>query len=244
MAAEYDNIAEQYTEKDENRRAKKYSFIPTLFKLLGDVKDKSVLDLACGSGYFTRLIKEKGASEVIGVDISKEMIKLAGEKEKIKPLGIKYFVYDVLKLPKLGEFDFVAGTLLLHYSKTKKEILKMCQNIYKNLGLRGKFTALNNNPDNLVSKHKEYDCIVTAKEPLKEGDALTITLFLNGKETCSFINYYWKKETYEEAFKKVGFKNIRWQEMIVSEEGIKKFGKKFWENYSEKTHIIGISCEK
>ncbi len=241
---EYDKIAEKYSKKDEDRRAKKYSLTPTFFKLLGNLKGKTVLDLACGSGYFTRLIKEKGASEVIGVDISEQMIKLAEQKEKHNPLGIKYLIYDVLKLPKLGEFDIVVGSLLLHYSKTKEEIKKMCENIYKNLKPGGKFVALNNNPDNPISKHKEYDSIVTAKEPVKEGYPLTITLFVNGEESCSFVNYYWKKQTYNEIFKKVGFKNIIWQKMVVSEEGLKKFGKDFWENYSEDAHLIGISCEK
>jgi predicted RNA methylase len=39
--------------------------------LLGDLRDKNVIDLACGEGFFTRSIKWAGAARVVGVDISK-----------------------------------------------------------------------------------------------------------------------------------------------------------------------------
>jgi ubiquinone/menaquinone biosynthesis C-methylase UbiE len=44
---------------------------------LGDISGKDVLDLACGEGFFTRLIKQKTTGKVYGVDISENMISLA-----------------------------------------------------------------------------------------------------------------------------------------------------------------------
>ena len=44
------------------------------WKEIGDVKDQTILDLACGSGDFTRQMKENGANAVVGVDISEEMV--------------------------------------------------------------------------------------------------------------------------------------------------------------------------
>ena len=38
------------------------------------VKDKTVLDIACGSGYGTKILAEAGAREVEGIDISEEAI--------------------------------------------------------------------------------------------------------------------------------------------------------------------------
>jgi len=48
-------------------------------QLLGDISNCDVLDLACGEGYYTRIIRELVSSknQVFGVDISEDMIELA-----------------------------------------------------------------------------------------------------------------------------------------------------------------------
>ena len=50
--------------------------------MLGSVAGLGVLDLACGEGFYTRQIARDGATRVVGVDISPEMIALAEELEK------------------------------------------------------------------------------------------------------------------------------------------------------------------
>ena len=47
---------------------------PALFKVLGDIKGKKILDLGCGVGILSRAMADNGA-DVLGVDISKESIK-------------------------------------------------------------------------------------------------------------------------------------------------------------------------
>jgi len=48
-------------------------------QLLGDISNCDVLDLACGEGYYTRIIRKMVApqNKVFGVDISEDMIELA-----------------------------------------------------------------------------------------------------------------------------------------------------------------------
>ncbi len=41
------------------------------------VKDKTVLDIACGTGYGVKMLSDAGAREVVGVDIDLESIELA-----------------------------------------------------------------------------------------------------------------------------------------------------------------------
>ena len=50
--------------------------IPTIMRLVGDIRGKRVIDVGCGSGYLTARLATKG-SQVVGVDPSKEMIKIA-----------------------------------------------------------------------------------------------------------------------------------------------------------------------
>lgn len=73
----------------------------TFFTLLGDVSNPSVLDLACGDGFYTRQLKFRGATKVVGVDVSEKMVELAEKAEEKNPLGIDYIVQDVIGL-RLG----------------------------------------------------------------------------------------------------------------------------------------------
>jgi SAM-dependent methyltransferase len=89
--AQYDTIALVYQRISAAvplRDAEWYS----LHQRLGDLTGLSVLDLACGDGMGTRLLKRWGAARVVGVDISAQMIALARQREDAEPLGIEYRV--------------------------------------------------------------------------------------------------------------------------------------------------------
>jgi len=50
------------------------------FEQAGDVTDKSVLDVGCGSGVYSVDFARRGARRVLGVDLSDNMLKLAREE--------------------------------------------------------------------------------------------------------------------------------------------------------------------
>ena len=86
MDTDYDRIAEPY------RRAKLQPWRThiecyTLLRLIGDVMGKAVIDLACGEGYYTRPLRQRGAARVVGVDRSRGMIGLAEAEEARAPLA-------------------------------------------------------------------------------------------------------------------------------------------------------------
>jgi len=87
---------------------------PNFFKLIGDLKDKKVLDAGCGEGYNTRLLAKKGA-KVFGVDISKRMIELAEQEELQQPLGISYKLASLTDLSFFQDesFDIVVSFMAL-----------------------------------------------------------------------------------------------------------------------------------
>ena len=75
-AIQYDSIALAYqrsTQSPIRRYVEAYSF----FQMLGDVRGRTVLDLACGEGFYSRQLRLRGARRVVGVDISPAMIELA-----------------------------------------------------------------------------------------------------------------------------------------------------------------------
>ena len=76
MTTDYDPIAEQYKRsKLQPWRTHVESY--TLMGLLGDLSGKSVVDVACGDGYYTRLLRAHGARTVRGIDLSERMIALS-----------------------------------------------------------------------------------------------------------------------------------------------------------------------
>lgn len=104
MVQYYDSIAQEY-KKSKELPIRLYIETYTYFNMLGDLTGKSVLDLACGEGWYSRQFKEKGASLVVGVDISEKMVELARKQESKQKLDIQYIVADVLELGKIGDFD-------------------------------------------------------------------------------------------------------------------------------------------
>lgn len=53
--------------------------IPTLLRFLGEVRDLRIIDVGCGSGVFVSELAKRGAF-VVGVDPSKEMIRIANRE--------------------------------------------------------------------------------------------------------------------------------------------------------------------
>src|SRR5262245_6598559 len=93
MEAEYDRIAEQYRDA-KLQPWRLHLEVYTFLQLVGDLSGKAVLDLACGEGFYSRILKRHGAARVVGVDLSARMIELARAEEAREPLGIEYRVGD------------------------------------------------------------------------------------------------------------------------------------------------------
>ena len=93
MTTDYDPIAEQYKRSKLQRwRAHVDAF--TLMQLVGDLAGKAVVDVACGEGFYARILRQRGAAKVTGLDLSPKMIELARNSEAREPLGIEYIVGD------------------------------------------------------------------------------------------------------------------------------------------------------
>lgn len=128
MTTDYDPIAEQYQRsKHQSWRAFIESF--TLLELIGNLGGLSVLDLACGEGFYSRLIRQRGAQRVLGVDFSHGMIELAQRQEAHDNLGVEYLVGDARELPVTETFDLAVAAYLLNYARNRQELQLMCNGI-------------------------------------------------------------------------------------------------------------------
>jgi toxoflavin synthase len=115
---------------------------------------KRILDLACGSGYYSRLFLTWGAASIVGVDLSEGMI---AEAKRIQasidspPDGAKitYLTGDATdsslsqKLKQYdAPFDIVTGTWLLNYAPDLKTLTAMFATISSCLKPDGVFIGL------------------------------------------------------------------------------------------------------
>jgi ubiquinone/menaquinone biosynthesis C-methylase UbiE len=102
---------------------------------MGDVKGKSILDLACGEGSNTRILAKMGA-KVVGADFSPKMIELARRREALDVLGIDYYCSDAARLEKFssGQFDVVTCFMALMDIESYGEAISEVARVLKNDG--------------------------------------------------------------------------------------------------------------
>ncbi len=78
--------------------------LPNILRMLDLQKGDTVLDIACGQGFFTEHFAESGAT-VYGTDISKELIMLAEKSAKNKKLSINYRILPAHKAPHMPDMS-------------------------------------------------------------------------------------------------------------------------------------------
>lgn len=108
---------------------------PATFRLIGNVKQKLVLDLACGEGYNSRILARKGA-KVSGIDFSKKLVELARIEENKNELGIDYQTRDASDLSSFSSdyFDLVACFMALQDIQNCDKALSEVARVLKNGG--------------------------------------------------------------------------------------------------------------
>jgi len=235
-----DQVADEYNKnKDSYKKGMEMEKIAVLLKeveempvlySIGELKEKRVLDLACGEGRYSRLLKQKGAFKVTGVDISSDMIELAKQQEEQNKLGVEFFVKDVVSMGKIGEYDLISGVYLLHYASSKDMLLKMANSVLENLtpggrfiGVIGNSKAIKSDPQEMA-KWKEYHIQYHLDADAKDGQVMQLDLL-----DMKFTIYYYSFETYVETFIKAGFINVKFLDvsMLLNNVGTGHWLKQF-----------------
>ena len=118
--------------------------MPALFSLLPDLKDKKVIDLGCGFGEHCIEYIHKGATKVVGVDISEKMLEEA-RRENSNP-HVTYMNTPMENISEIGEtFDVAISSLAFHYVEDFDILVK---DVYEMLCEGGTFVFSQENPIN------------------------------------------------------------------------------------------------
>lgn len=89
-----------------------------------DMTGMSVLDIGCNAGYFSFQAKDRGAAEVLGVDLKQGYIDQARFCAEVRNQDVEFQQCDIYDLTKLGRtFDFVFCIgILYHCNYLKKAV--------------------------------------------------------------------------------------------------------------------------
>jgi len=109
---------------------------PCLINLLENVKGKKICDLACGEGHFARDLAKRASNniDIVCVDASTEMIRIAQEKNAAHKNCLQFIVGDSCNLNKLKNesFDVVVCNMALmdiaDYVTTISEVARILKN--------------------------------------------------------------------------------------------------------------------
>jgi 2-polyprenyl-3-methyl-5-hydroxy-6-metoxy-1,4-benzoquinol methylase len=97
------------------------------------VKNKKVLDMACGTGYGSQMMLEAGASEITGGDINEESIETA--KRSYQNQNIKFEVADAVEMPfPVAEFDLVVSFETIEHLTEADKFVKELARVLKSKG--------------------------------------------------------------------------------------------------------------
>ena len=146
----------------------------------GYTKEKNVLDISCGTGYGSRILYDRGARRVIGVDISNEAINFASIKYNTKDLEFKVGNVQNIDFPA-NYFDVVTCFETIEHVDSQEKAFMELQRVLKPGGLlivsspnrtiTSPYKSINDPPDNpfhtkeyatgeFISALENYFCIL------------------------------------------------------------------------------------
>jgi len=134
----FDRIATDFDSIYDNKGSLLDKFVNFLFRKgmyeraitavaeCGDVTDKRILDIGCGSGRIALILAEKGAN-VVGIDYADSMIKLANNylRKRDGKLKATFICGDFIKdIPTTKQFDITMALGVLDYLEDPSSFLR------------------------------------------------------------------------------------------------------------------------
>ncbi len=97
----------------------------------GDIAD--ILEIGCGTGGYTRFLREKfGNSRIKAVDISGEMVRIA--KEKLADDRMDFIIGDAEEIEFKEKFDFVTSNAAFHWFDNLEKMIEKSRGLLVNGG--------------------------------------------------------------------------------------------------------------
>lgn len=174
----------------------------TFRQLFPELKGKRLLDLGCGFGWHCRYAIEQGAVSALGIDLSRNMIEGAKERNASSLIDYRCMAIEDYEFPE-ESFDVVVSSLAFHYLESFNDI---CLKVKRCLVKGGSFVFSVEHP--VFTAYGTQDWIYDEK-----GNPLYWPVdryFTEGKRTANFLGeevtkYHKTLTTYVNGLIKNGF---------------------------------------
>nr|WP_039172979.1 class I SAM-dependent methyltransferase [Gallibacterium genomosp. 1] len=102
---------------------------PTMFAMVGDVSNKTILDLGCGTGSHLLHYLQQGAKQVTGIDLSTKMLEQATINLKSAGFNTNQFKLFAGAMQDLSQytdlqFDIITSSFAFHYIENFPDLLR------------------------------------------------------------------------------------------------------------------------
>lgn len=212
----WEKAAKWYQELLEKKNTyQKMVILPNLLRLIEIKKGETILDLACGPGFFAReFFKEE--AKVIGVDSSEEMIKLAKEKFSA---GILFKTAPADKLPFISNetIDKITMILAIENIENVKEVFMECNRVLKP---KGKLFLVMNHPAFRIPKASSWEwdkknkVLYRRVDRYLSEDRIKIQMHPGARPNEYTISFHRPLQSYFKALRKSNFYISRLEEWI------------------------------
>jgi len=125
---------------------------PALRALLPDMKNKRVVDLGCGYGWFCRWALNAGARDVLGIDVSEKMLARARSEPGRDGIIYQRSDLETLMLPEAA-FDVAYSSLVVHYVENLERLFGV---IHRALLPGGSFVFSTEHPIYMAPRRPEW----------------------------------------------------------------------------------------
>ena len=216
---------------------------------IGGIRGTRCLDLACGTGRWTRHLKSQGAVEAVGVDISPGMID--GARQTTGDMrDVHFHVADCSKpLPSPDNntfntpFEVVFGGYFLNYAANAEEMEGMWRTVAASLNVDGHFVGIMPNPDTdfTIPFPDDYGFQAKKVADVNQGqwdEGTKNKLMVSSQPPVEFEAYFLPKQVLEATAKRAGMGDIEWFQPIVPADDA------FWEHYKKRPHFQAIKAVK
>ncbi|MSU74735.1 class I SAM-dependent methyltransferase, partial [Candidatus Kaiserbacteria bacterium] len=153
-------LVKSYSEKRESMSQSDIPFFKALDQL--NLKDKDVVDLGSGDGRHARIMRERGAKRVIGVDINESMAMLAREKTTTE--SVHFVVANGERLPLPNESaDIVTSMYVIMYFKDARNVFNEIARVLKR---GGHFVGI----FNVTDVDPSFEHLINTQMPIRLGE--------------------------------------------------------------------------
>lgn len=237
---QYEELSSEYATLAELDPSKRFVQYPEALRILGDVRDKRILDIGCGAGTFSRMLARRGA-KVVGYDPAGGQIREAQKVEDKEKLGIQYFVSDRPTISPEYKFDEAVSVLVLLYATDKDNLRDIFRYAKESVAESGSFISITFNPN-----YKRLGEVVYNRRFSRTEDGKMQVDFLgdDGSARISAKFSDFSADDYENAAREAGFTNIEWIDLRITPEGKKSKNEEFWQGYEDDCPYIGLKVCK